>query len=102
MRSCQQKEVNILQCTEIFVYNGSLRLYNRRASNITKRYSDCFYICRIKIPGAVFWTVNFRWEFYISLKLNVVSWSIHALILTFHSLYTQFDLRGISASSICI
>ena len=63
------------------MYIGNLRLYKSRASNMTKRYSDCFYICRIKcnkIPGAVFWTAKFRWEFYISLKLNVVSWSIHA------------------------
>ena len=72
---------------------------------MTKRISDYFYICQIKynkIPGAVFLTVNFRWEVYISLKLNVVSWSVHALILIFHSPYTQFALRGISASSIWI
>ena len=75
VRSYQQKEVNILQCTEIFVYNGNLRQFKSCASNMTKRYSDCFYICRIKcnrIPGDVFWTANFRWVFYITLKLNVV------------------------------
>ena len=63
------------------MYNGNLRKNKSRASNMTKRYSDCYYICRIKcnkILGAMFWTTNFRWKFYISLKLNIVSWSINA------------------------
>ena len=81
VKSCLQNEVNILQRTQNICYNDSSRQFNNHAFNMTIRNSEFFYFRRIKynkLHGTVFRNADFRWKFFILLKLNVVTWSNHA------------------------